>query len=62
MGEMSMLLKALWSAICALANALAYPFCVALAVLTAAGFITLAVCIDIEAHRDRERQSAESQK
>lgn len=43
----------LWRAVCALGNLLAVPFCVLLAAATAAGFIALAVCIEIEVRRDR---------
>lgn len=55
MGGVIELVSGLWSGMCWAADRLAVPFCVLLAVLTAAGFITLAVCIEIEVRRDRQQ-------
>lgn len=55
MGELIMLARLLWSGVCRLAGWLAVPFCVLLAVATAVGFLTLAVCIDKEVRRDRQQ-------
>lgn len=55
MGELIMLARLLWSGVCRLAGWLAVPFCVLLAVATAVGVFALAVCIEIEVRKDREK-------
>lgn len=56
MGE---LIRWLWNCVCWVANLLAVPFCILLAVLTVCGFVALAVCIEIEMNKERTKQTAE---
>lgn len=55
MRDLIMLARLIWSVVCWIGRALAVPFCVLLAVATAVGFLTLAVCIDKEVRRDRQQ-------
>lgn len=55
MRDLIMLARLIWSVVCWIGRALAVPFCVLLAVATAAGVFALAVCIEIEVRKDREK-------
>lgn len=55
MDEWMTLLRMLWNGLRLIGSLLAVPACVLLAVLTAAGFIVLIVCAQVEVYKDRER-------
>lgn len=57
MGELIMLARLIWSGMCWIGRALAVPFCVLLAVATASGVFTLAVCMEIEVRKDRQKDN-----